>query len=85
MENLTNAVDYTFQLRAVNTDGAGAAAEAGPATPKSGFCGRTELRNEIMKQPPIKGVTENCAEVTTTQLADVTDLYLADHPVLAAG
>ncbi len=79
---LTNDTAYTFQLRAANTDGAGTAAEAGPATPKSGFCGRTEqVRNEIMKQPPIKGVTENCAEVTTTQLAGVTGLYLADDEI----
>ncbi len=82
VENLTNDVAYTFQLRAANTDGAGTAAEAGPATPKDGFCGRTEqVRNEIMKQPPIKGVAENCAEVTTTQLAGVMSLYLADEDI----
>ena len=82
VENLTNDVAYTFQLRAANTDGAGTAAEAGPATPKSGFCGRTEqVRNEIMKQPPIKGVTENCADVTTELLAGVTSLYLADAEI----
>ena len=79
MTGLTNDVAYTFQLRAANTDGAGTAAEAGPVTPKSGFCGRTEqVRNKIMKQPPINGVTEDCADVTTTQLAGVTGLYLAD-------
>ena len=79
---LTNDTAYTFQLRAANTDGAGAAAEAGPATPRSGFCGRTEqVRNEIMKQPPIKGVTEDCADVTTTQLAGVTGLYLANEAI----
>ena len=79
---LANDVAYTFQLRAANTDGAGTAAEAGPATPKSGLCGRTEqVRNKIMNQPPIKGVTENCAEVTTMQLAGVTSLYLADAEI----
>ena len=83
VENLTNNVAYTFQLRTVNgDDDASAAAEAGPATPKSGLCGRTEqVRNKIMNQPPIKGVTENCAEVTTTQLAGVTSLYLADAEI----
>ena len=81
--SLTNDTAYTFQLRAANTDGAGIAAEAGPATPKSGFCGRTEqVRNEIMKQPPIKGVTEDCAEVTATQLAGVTGgLNLANEGI----
>ncbi len=83
VENLTNDVAYTFQLRAANTDGAGTAAEAAPATPKSGFCGRTEqVRNEIMKQPPIKGGTEDCADVTTTQLAGVTGgLNLANEDI----
>ena len=82
VENLTNDTAYTFQLRAANTDGAGTAAEAGPATPKSGFCGRTEqVRNKIMKQPPIKGVTEDCADVTTMQLAGVTGLYLANEDI----
>ena len=82
VENLTNDTAYTFQLRAANTDGAGTAAEAGPATPKDGFCGRTEqVRNKIMRQPPIKGVTEDCADVTTTQLAGVTGLYLANEDI----
>ena len=80
--SLTNDTAYTFQLRAANTDGAGDAAEAGPATPRSGFCGRTEqVRNKIMRQPPIKGVTEDCADVTTTQLAGVTGLYLANEDI----
>ncbi len=82
VENLTNDVAYTFQLRAANTDGAGIAAEAGPATPKSGFCGRTEqVRNKIMEQPPVKGVSD-CAEVTATQLAGVTGgLNLANEGI----
>ena len=81
VENLTNDVAYTFQLRAANIDGAGTAAEAGPVTPKSGFCGRTEqVRNKIMEQPPVKGVSD-CAEVTAELLAGVTGLYLADDEI----
>ena len=80
---LTNNVAYTFQLHTVNAGGDGSTTvEAGPATPKSGLCGRTEqVRNEIMKQPPIKGATGDCADVTPTQLAGVTDLYLADAEI----
>ena len=66
---LTNDTAYTFQLRAANTDGAGAAAEAGPATPRSGVCGRTEqVRDAIVAA--IAGVSD-CADVTPAQLAGV--------------
>ncbi len=78
---LTNDVAYTFQLRAANADGAGTAAEAGPVTPKSGFCGRTEeVRNKIMRQSPVNGVLD-CADVTTTQLAGVTGLPLNNEGI----
>ena len=81
MENLTNDVAYTFQLRAANTDGAGTAAEAGPVTPKAGFCGRTEeVRNKIMRQSPVNSVSD-CADVTTTQLAGVTGFSLKNEGI----
>ena len=73
----TNGVAYTFQLRAVNAGGdASAAEEADPATPSSGVCGRTEqVREEIVFA--IDAVSD-CADVMTTQLAGVTDLYLGN-------
>ena len=71
---LTNDVAYTFQLRAVNAGGVSTAAEAGPATPRSGVCGRTEqVRDAIVAA--IVGVSD-CADVTTTQLGRVTTLVL---------
>ena len=59
--DLTNDEAYTFQLRAVNADGDGStAAEAGPATPRSGVCGRTEqVRDAIVaadRRPPRVGL-----------------------------
>ncbi len=73
---LANDVAYTFQLHAVNGDGdASAAALAGPATAKSGVCGRTQqVRDEIVNET---GVSD-CADVTTVQLAGVTSLYFYD-------
>ena len=69
---LTNDVEYTFQLRAVNAAGAGTATEAGPVTPRSGVCDRTEqVRDAIMAA--ISGVSD-CSDVTTAQLASVTGL-----------
>ena len=72
---LTNDVAYTFQLRTVNAGGdASTAAEAGPATPTSGVCGRTEqVRDAIVNR--IADVSD-CADVTTAQLADVPALQL---------
>ena len=77
---LTNDVAYTFQLRAVNAAGDGStAAEAGPATPRSGVCGRTEqVRDAIVAA--IAGVSD-CADVTTTQLADVWRLELGSSGI----
>ncbi len=72
---LTNDVAYTFQLRTVNAGGdVSTAADAGPATPRSGVCGRTEqVRDAIVAA--IAGVSD-CADVTTAELADVTVLDL---------
>ena len=73
--DLTNDVAYTFQLRIVNIDGNGNGATADRATPKDGFCGRTEqVRVEIMRQ--ISGVSD-CAVVTSAQLAGVMSLDFA--------
>ena len=74
--SLTNDVAYTFQLRAVNAAGASTAVEADPVTPTmSGVCGRTEqVRDAIVDAT---GVSD-CADVTTAQLAGVTDLDLSN-------
>ena len=70
--DLTNDVAYTFQLHAVNAGGdASAAAQAGPATPTSGVCGRTEqVRDAIVRETRVS----DCADVKTAQLAEVTSL-----------
>ena len=70
---LTNDVEYTFQLRAVNAAGASTAVEADPVTPTmSGICGRTEqVRDAIVAA--IDGVSD-CADVMTAQLTGVTYL-----------
>ena len=73
---LTNDVAYTFQLRAVNAAGASTEVVAGPVTPTSGICGRTEqVRDAIVAA--IDGVSD-CADVTMAQLASVTHLGLQD-------
>ena len=80
--DLTNETAYTFQLRAVNADGASTAAEAGPVTPTPGICDRTpQVRDEILNA--LSGV-DDCAAVTVADLATVTDLYINNRQNVTA-
>ena len=66
---LTNEVAHTFELRAVNTAGGGAAATAGPVTPTPGICGRTQqIQDAILAE--LSGV-DDCAAVTVANLASI--------------
>ena len=79
--DLTNEVVHTFQLRAVNADGASTAAEAGPVTPTPGICDRTpQVRDEILNA--LAGV-DDCAAVTVADLATVPELYIVRQNVTA--
>ena len=79
--DLTNEVVHTFQLRAVNADGASTAAEAGPVTPTPGICDRTpQVRDEILNA--LAGV-DDCAAVTVADLATVPELYIVRKNVTA--
>ena len=66
---LTNEVAHTFELRAVNASGAGAAATAGPVTPTPGICGRTQQIQDVILAE-ISGV-DDCAAVTVANLASI--------------
>ena len=70
---LTNEVEYTFQLRAVNADGESTAVEADPVTPTPGICDRTQKVHEaIVDYLEETGVTRTCAEVNVADLASIT-------------
>ena len=66
---LTNAEAYTFELRAVNATGEGAAA-AVVVIPMLGICGRTQQIEDAILAA-ISGV-DDCAEVTDANLAAIT-------------
>ena len=68
---LTNEVAHTFELRAANASGEGAAAQAGPVTPTPGICDRTQqVQDEILDE--LASVSD-CAVVTVANLATITD------------
>ena len=67
---LTNEIAHTFELRAVNASGGGAAVEDGPVTPTPGICGRTAKIQEVILGE-LAGVTD-CAAVTVANLASIT-------------
>ena len=69
---LTNEIAHTFELRAVNDSGGGAAAEDGPVTPTPGICGRTAKIQEVILAE-LTDVTD-CAAVTVANLASITTL-----------
>ena len=67
---LTNEIAHTFELRAVNDSGGGAAEEDGPVTPTPGICGRTAKIQEVILAE-LTDVTD-CAAVTVANLASIT-------------
>ena len=73
---LTNEVEYTFQLRAVNADGESTAVEADPVTPTPGICDRTDSVQEaiIYYLEDSHSLVRSCAEVTVADLAVLTYL-----------
>ena len=76
---LTNETAYTFELRAVNDGGAGAAAEAGPVTPTPGICDRTEqVKVAILDR--LRRI-DDCAVVTVANLSWVSYLYMMDSGI----
>ena len=67
---LTNEVAHTFELRAANASGEGAATQAGPVTPTPGICDRTQqVQDEILDK--LASVSD-CAAVTVANLATIT-------------
>ena len=79
MTGLTNEVAHTFELRAANASGEGAAAQAGPVTPTPGICGRTQqVQGEILLR--LSGVSD-CAAVTVADLAGLVSLEMASQNI----
>ena len=78
--NLTNEVLHTFQLRAVNAQGASTAADADPVTPTPGICDRTpQVRDAIMAAVG----AADCNGVTAKDLAGITALSLESEGITA--
>ena len=77
---LTNAEAYTFELRAVNATGEGAAA-AVVVIPMLGICGRTQQIEDAILAA-ISGV-DDCAEVTDANLAAITSF--SDDATISKG
>ena len=71
---LTNEVPHTFELRAVNTLGEGAAAESS-VTPTPGICDRTQGVHEVIVYF-LSGV-DDCAAVTVADLEGFTNLDMS--------
>ena len=75
VSSLTNGLAYTFQVRAVDTDGLeGDPAESATVTPAGGICARTpQVQTAILGK--ISGV-DDCAVVTATHLSRILQLNL---------
>ena len=80
---LTNEIAHTFELRAVNDSGGGAAEEDGPVTPTPGICDRTAKIQEVILAE-LTGVTD-CAAVTVANLASITTLGFNGFGTLQQG
>ena len=73
---LTNEIAHTFELRAVNDSGGGAAEEDGPVTPTPGICGRTAIVQELIIYylEANQSVVRACAEVNVADMESFTSL-----------
>ncbi len=73
---LTNEIAHTFELRAANASGGGAAAEDGPVTPTPGICDRTAIVQELIIYylEANQSVVRACAEVNVADLESFTSL-----------
>ena len=73
---LTNEIAHTFELRAVNASGGGAAVEDGPVTPTPGICDRTAIVQELIIYylEANQSVVRACAEVNVADLESFTSL-----------
>ena len=80
---LTNEIAHTFELRAVNDSGGGAAVEDGPVTPTPGICDRTAKIQEVILAE-LTDVTD-CAAVTVANLASITTLGFNGFGTLQQG
>ena len=80
---LTNEIAHTFELRAVNDSGGGAAEEDGPVTPTPGICDRTAIVQELIIYylEEDHSVVRACAEVNVADLASFTALAAADESI----
>ena len=73
---LTNEIAHTFELRAVNDSGGGAAVEDGPVTPTPGICDRTaQVRDALLGSTGV----DDCKAVTVANLASVQVLLLSNQ------
>ncbi len=71
---LAAGMEHVFQVRAVNSAGAGDPSDAATATIMDGICGRTAAVRDAIVAALGTGVT--CAGVTASQLAGIDDLSL---------
>ena len=80
---LTNEIAHTFELRAVNDSGGGAAEEDGPVTPTPGICGRTAIVQELIIYylEANQSVVRACAEVNVADLESFTSLECAGESI----
>ena len=81
--SLTNETEHTFELRAVNAGGGGAAAESDPVTPTPGICDRTQQVQDriVASVNAIFNVDYDCSEVTVANLAGVNNLSLTNKGI----
>ena len=81
--NLTNETEHTFELRAVNAGGGGAAAESDPVTPTPGICDRTQqVQDRIVTYVnAIFNVDYDCSEVTVANLARLNNMALGNKGI----
>ena len=82
---LTNEMAHTFELRAVNASGGGAAAAAGPVTPTPGICDRTQKVHETIVDN--LAAVDHCAAVTVADLAGLHEpgIRKREHHVAEGG